>query len=104
MPWNYLQVETAGLRLHPTVGPGGLTRAQAHARVRSLLVLVAETIPDADELICAWDAGVRDDTVSIGPWVWCIYEAEDEQAGARAWVEDLAARLRRSGSRVRVSW
>lgn len=104
MAWNYLQVETIGLRLHPTVGPGGLTRAEAHATVRRLLVLMAETIPDARDLVRAWDEGAADDTAYIGPYVWCIYESDDPVAGARDWVDDLAATLRREGSRVRVAW
>jgi hypothetical protein len=104
MTWNYLQVETTGTVLHPVVGPGGMTRLEAHHRIRALLTLHAETTPSAASLIDAWDAGAEDDTVFAGPYLWAIYESEDPAAGAREWVEDLAAGLRRSGSRVRISW
>jgi hypothetical protein len=102
--WNYLQVETVGTVLHPTVGPGGMTRADAHARVRALLTLHSETTPGAEVLLPAWDAGAPDDTVYVGPLLWCIYEADDPVAGARAWVDDLAATLHRASGRVRVAW
>jgi hypothetical protein len=102
--WNYLQVESEGRMLHPTAGPGGLTRSEAHARVRALLVLHAETAAHAAPLVDAWDAGAADDTVYAGSLVWCIYEADDAVTGARAWVDDLAARLRGSGGAVRIAW
>lgn len=104
MGWNYLQVETNGTTLHPTVGPGGLSRAAAHARVRTFLSLHAETMPGAAVLIDAWDAGAPDDTVYVGTLLWCIYESDDPSAGARVWVDDLAGRLRGTGSRVRIAW
>lgn len=104
MSWNYLQVESSGKRLHPTAGPGGMTRADAHARVRLLLALHAETAPYAASLIDAWDEGAADDTVYAGSYVWCIYEADDASAGARAWVDDLAQRLRGTGSDAKVIW
>ena len=102
--WNYLQVETAGRLLFPTVGPGGLTREQAHRRIRALLVLHAERAPFAEPLVSAWDAGAADDTVFAGAYLWAIYEADDPAAGAREWVDDLARSLSRPGARVRVVW
>lgn len=102
--WNYLQVETAGALLHPIFGPGGMSRAQAHARVRALIALHAESTPGAAVLLEAWDAGAPDDTVYVGPYLWSIYEADDAAAGGREWVEDLATTLRGSGSKIRVMW
>jgi hypothetical protein len=102
--WNYLQVEAAGTLLHPVVGPGGMTRAEAHAFVRTLLVRFAETAPFAEALIPAWDDGAPDDTVYAASFIWAIYAADDPDAGAREWVDDLARSLRRSGSKVRVAW
>jgi hypothetical protein len=104
MAWNYLQIETEGTLLRPTVGPGGMSRAAAHARVRVFLSLHAERVPDTAVLLDAWDAGVPDDTVYVGSLLWCIYEADDPATGAREWVDDLAASLRRTGSKVRVRW
>jgi hypothetical protein len=97
-------LEVDGLTLHPVIGPGGLTRAEAHAFVRTLLHRIAETIGGIEWLIPEWDAGVPDDTVYAGPYLWAIYEADDARAGARAWVEDYARSLRTAGHRVRVAW
>lgn len=104
MPWNYLQVEVADTVLHPVVGPGGLSRAEAHAVVRRLLSLFIETAPYADGLVEEWDAGAADDTAYAGALLWAIYEADDPLEGAREWVEDLARTLRSSGSTVRIAW
>lgn len=102
--WNYLQIETIGRMLYPTLGPGGLTRQQAHARIRALLVLHAESVSYAGALVDAWDAGADDDTVYAGTFLWTIYESDDHTAGAREWIDDLAANLRRSGSKVKIAW
>ena len=102
--WNYLQVETIGRMLFPTIGRGEMTRAEAHARVRALLVRHAETAPYVAPRVDAWDLGAADDTVYAGTYVWAIYEADDATAGAREWVDDLARNLRRSGSKVKIAW
>lgn len=104
MAWNYLQVEASGTVLHPTVGPGDLSRADAHAFVRTLLTRFAETATYAEALVDAWDEGAPDDTVYAASFIWAIYEADDADSGARAWIDDLARSLRRSGSKVRVAW
>lgn len=104
MAWNYLQVEIAGGLLHPSVGPGGLTRDEAHAHVAALLDRHVETFPYASGLREAWDAGAQDDTVFAGPLLWAIYEADDPVAGAHAWVDGLARSLSRPRARVRVAW
>ncbi|MFG6446245.1 hypothetical protein ACFXQA_13365 [Microbacterium sp. P07] len=102
--WNYLQVETAGRMLHPVLGPGGMTREQAHREVRALLNLHVESTPHASGLLDAWDEGAADDTVFAGPFLWAIYEADDTVVGGREWVDDLARGLRRGGSKTRVVW
>lgn len=102
--WNYLQVEATGRMLYPTVGPGGMTREQAHGRVRAFLALHAETATYATALVQSWDEGAQDDTVYAGTFLWAIYESDDAMAGARDWVDDLARNLRRSGSKVKVAW
>jgi hypothetical protein len=102
--WNWMQVETAGSVLHPTIGPGGLDRDDAKAFIRRLLVLEAERTSWAAGLVDAWDAGARDDTVYAGRYLWCIYASDDPAAGARVWVDDLVETLTRSGARVRVAW
>ena len=104
MSWNYLQVEVAGRRLHPVIGPGGLTRQEAHARVRSLLERFVEFAAYADGIVEEWDAGARDDTAYAGSLLWAIYESDDFVEGAHAWVDDLARTLRRSGGKVTVVW
>lgn len=104
MEWNYLQVETIGRMLYPTLGPGGMTRQQAHARVRAFIALHAESAPYAAELLAAWDAGARDDTAFAGTLLWCIYESDDAEAGGRAWIEELANDLRASGSKLDIAW
>jgi hypothetical protein len=103
--WNYLQVEIVGDRLFPTVGPGDFSRAEAHAFVRTFLVRHAEVATYARDMVDAWDAGAQDDTVYAGAFLWAIYEADDADAGAREWVDDLVQTLRRSGSKkLRVQW
>lgn len=104
MSWNYLQVEVTGRRLHPVIGPGGLTRKEAHARVRVLLERFVEDARYADGIVEEWEAGARDDTAYAGSLLWAIYESDDAIAGAHAWVDDLARTLRGSGGRVTVAW
>ena len=104
MAWNYLQVEVADRVLHPILGPGGLTRDEAHAFIRTLLERFVEGAPYADGLVEAWNEGAKDDTVYAGPYLWAIYESAEPVHGAHVWVDDLAATLRGSGSKVRVSW
>lgn len=104
MSWNYLQVEIAGRTLHPVCGPGALSRDEAHAVVLRLLLRHAETTSFAEPLVAAWQEGAADDTVYAGSLLWAIYEADDPTAGAHAWVEELAATLRRGGSKVRIAW
>jgi hypothetical protein len=105
MSWNYLQVEISGDVLFPTVGPGELTRAEAHAFVRTFLVRYAEVAPFVRDLVDAWDAGAQDDTVYAGTYLWTIYESDDVDAGAREWVDDLVRTLRASGSKkLRAAW
>lgn len=86
------------------MGPGGLSRAAAHAKVHVLLERFVEVAPYAERIIEMWNSNPRDDTVYVEQYTWAIYEAEDARAGARVWVEDLALRLRDSGSRVRIAW
>ncbi len=101
MTWNFMQVEIAEQdRIGwPMIGPGGLTREQAHAEIQSIL----DQVP---ALAATWRRGARDDTVHAGPFIWCIYEHDgvDPQPAALVWLEDLAATMRRvSGADVQVA-
>lgn len=99
MVWNYLQVEIRldDRLLVPQIGPGGLTRAQAHAVVQATLDAIG--LPIA----ATWRRGARDDTVYHGLFAWAIYEADDPTVGAHAWLADFAQRLRAAGMHVGIA-
>jgi hypothetical protein len=105
--WNYMQTELVpqDLLIQSMIGPGHLTRDQAHAEVRSLLQRSAAVHPPFRQLVAAWQRGAKDDTVFGGPFVWAIYDhaGSDPSAGALEWLEDYATTLRRSGLDVRVA-
>lgn len=100
--WNHMQVEVVpdDYLIRPTIGPGHLTRDQAHAEIQSIL--------DRDSQLKAlaemWRAGAKDDTVHGGPFIWTIYEhADDPREAARVWLEDFAATMRAAGMDVQVA-
>lgn len=106
MTWNFLQLEVIpdDALVRPMIGPGGLTRAEAHAEILSILTRLAAVQPAAQKLVAAWKRGAPDDTVGVGPFTWAIYEADDPMAGAKEWMDGYIAILRGAGVDVGVSW
>ena len=106
MSWNFLQLEVipADALVRPMIGPGGLTRAEAHAEILSILTRLAAVQPAAQKLVTQWRAGAKDDTVFAGPFTWAIYEHDDPMVGAKEWIDGYIAILRGAGVNVGVSW
>lgn len=87
MAWNYMRVEslsTGAVRVH--IGPGGLSREQAHAGVEGLLVHA-----ELPALAAQWRAGSLGGVVRHERLVWCVYQhaAGDEESAALAEAEAL---------------
>jgi hypothetical protein len=104
VPWNHMQVEFAPADhlIRPMIGPGGMTREQAHAEVQGLL----DRHPPLAPAAATWRQGAKDDTVYHGPLIWCIYEhpdGEDPRRAALVWLEDLATTMRSAGADVQVA-
>lgn len=86
--------------VRPMIGPGGLTREQAHAEIQGLL----DRAPALAETAAVWRAGAKDDTVYRGPFTWTIYEyGDDVRRGAIVWLEDYAQIMRGAGVDVQVA-
>lgn len=88
--------------VRPMIGPGGLTRAQAHAEVQGLL----DRLPALADTAAIWRRGAKDDTVYRGVLTWAIYEypdGEDPRRAAIVWLEDYAQIMRGAGVDVQVA-
>ncbi|WP_213451604.1 hypothetical protein, partial [Rhizomonospora bruguierae] len=102
-----MQVEVSAddLLIRPMIGPGGLTRDEAHAEIQSLLDRsVAAGLPG--EVARTWRRGAKDDTVYAGLLTWTIYEhpdGEDPRRAALAWLEGYAEAMRGMGLDVQVA-
>lgn len=98
-----MQVELVAedLLVRPMIGPGGLTRKQAHAEIQGLL----DRAPALAETAAIWQAGAKDDTVYLGPFTWTIYEydGDDPRRGAIVWLDDYAEIVRGAGVDVQVA-
>jgi hypothetical protein len=107
MAWNHMQIEiTPDDRLiRPMIGPGGLTRDQAHAEVAQILARAAEQTPAVAKLAATWKRGAQDDTVFLGLYAWTIYEHQDDDptSAALAWLDDYAQTMRQAGLDVQVA-
>lgn len=100
--WTYLQVEIVpeDRLLRPMLGPGDLTRSQAHAAVQDIL----DGVPGLAPVATQWRAGAKDDTVYAGLLIWTIIEYEaDRRRAALVWLDDLAATMRSAGADVQVA-
>lgn len=102
--WNFMQVELrpADMLLTSMVGPGGLSRVEAHAEIRGLL----DRHPALAATAAIWRQGAVDDTVYAGPFTWVIYEhdqGEDPRRAALVWLEDFASTMRAAGLDVTVA-
>ncbi|MFD9947663.1 hypothetical protein ACFWYW_46645 [Nonomuraea sp. NPDC059023] len=104
--WNYLQLEMAGEFGQPIIGPGGMTKAQAHSEIRGLLDRLAADQPHLFERAArTWRDGAQDDTVAVelpqdAIVVWALYEcpeAQSPEAAATAWVKNYANIMREAG-------
>lgn len=97
--WNFMMLETvpADLMVRPMIGPGAMTREQAHSEVQALLDRIVGDAPDAKPAAETWRAGAVDDTVGWGPFAWTIYAypaGEDPRVAAIAWIDDYAETIR----------
>lgn len=94
MPWNYMQVKTTAQGgLDPSVGTGGMSQAEAHAKVQEILDLGSTLDPKVAEAARVWRRGAEDDTVHAMPFFWRIYEYpqnEDPAFAAMAWIDEFA--------------
>jgi hypothetical protein len=95
MAWNFMQVEIvpADAMARPMIGPGGLTRDEAHAEIQSIL----DRAPQLAAIAKTWRRGAADDTVYAGPFTWTIYEhpdGEDPRRAALVWLEDFVETMR----------
>lgn len=98
MPWNHMQIELVpeDMLARPLIGPGGLTREQAHAEVQSLL----DRAPALATVAATWRRGAADDTVYAGPFTWTIYPypaGDDPRRAALEWLEDFVRIMRDAG-------
>lgn len=103
MAWTWMQVEVLaaeGLIL-PLVGPGRLTREEAHAEVQRLL----GSRKYLGETAALWERGAKDDTVFSGPFTWTIFKhtGDDPRPAARAWLDGFAETLRAIGIDVQIA-
>lgn len=98
-----MQIELVAedLLVRPMIGPGGLTREQAHAEVQGLL----DRLPALADTAAIWRRGAKDDTVYRDVFTWTIYEyaGEDPRPGAIVWLEDYAQIMRGAGLDVQVA-
>jgi hypothetical protein len=105
--WNFMQLEIVpeDRLIKPMTGPGELTREQARAEVQALLDRSAgELGGQFVQLAARWRAGVKDDTVFLGPFTWTIYEYKGGgwREGAMEWLKDYAATIRAAGINVQT--
>lgn len=106
MSWNFMQAEldTRTRIIRPLLGPGELTRTEAHAEIQSILDRAALGSNEVRRLALAWREGAKDDTVTAGPFTWAIYEhGDDPRLAAREWLEDFAVRMRAVGVDAQVA-
>lgn len=100
--WNFMQLQivVAEMLIKPMIGPGGLTRGQAHTEIQDLLDQAATLSPGLAEIAATWRRGAADDTVYAGLLTWTIYEhvdGDDPRRAALEWLEDYAGTMRAAG-------
>lgn len=100
--WNFLQAEIVpdDRMIRPMIGPGSLTRDQAHAEVQALLDRLGAVSPAMRQAATTWKRGARDDTVYAEVFTWTIYQhpdGQDPRQAAHAWLEDWAQTIRAAG-------
>lgn len=95
-----LQIVAADMLIKPMIGPGGLTRNQAHTEIQNILDQAAKLSPGLEEIAATWRRGAADDTVYAGLLTWTIYEhadGDDPRRAALEWLEDYAQTMRAAG-------
>lgn len=97
MPWNFMQAELnpAAGRIDPMIGEGGLSRDAAVAAIQDLLDRSSELNRQLFSVAELWRRGAADDTVLLGPFIWCVYdypEGQDPTQAAMAWLDDFSRR------------
>lgn len=102
--WNFMQLQLVAddMMIRPLIGPGGLTRDEAHAEIQSILDRAGLLDPSIAELARTWRRGAKDDTVYGGGGLltWTIYEhvdGDDPRRAALEWLEDFARTMRSAG-------
>jgi hypothetical protein len=104
MVWNWMLIEQLfdDRRMKPIIGPGELSREEAHTYVQEAL----DAIPELHSTAELWRPGAEDDVVYWGPWIFAIYEhptGEDPCRAAIEWLEGLADGMRKFGFNVGVA-
>lgn len=105
MAWNWMQAKVVAddRTLRPMIGPGGLSREEAHREIQQILDQAGAPLASIAE---RWRRGAADDTVFAGLLTWCIYghpDGEDPRVAALAWLEDYAQTMRSTGLDVQVA-
>lgn len=101
-----VEISAPDMLIRPMIGTGGLAREQAHAEIQGLLDrgVAGGLIPALTAR--TWRDGAKDDTVSLGPIIWTIYEhpdSEDPRKAAMVWLDDLAQTMRGAGVQVSIA-
>jgi hypothetical protein len=92
-----VEIVPADMQARPMIGPGGLSRDQAHAEIQSIL----DRTPELATVAAIWRRGAKDDTVALGLFTWTLYEhpeGEDPRRAAMVWLEDSAQTMRDAGA------
>jgi hypothetical protein len=68
MAWNFMQLQIVAddMLITPMIGPGGLSRDQAHTEIQHLLDQATTLDPGLEEITATWRRGAADDTVYAG--------------------------------------
>jgi hypothetical protein len=63
-PWNFMQLQIVvdDMLIKPMIGPGGLSRDQAHTEIQHLLDQATRLDPALKEIAATWRRGAADDT------------------------------------------
>ncbi|TFC67793.1 hypothetical protein [Cryobacterium sp. TMT2-4] len=95
--WNWMMIEFAPgtNRGAPMIGPGELSRTVARDSIQQTLSRMGTPMADV------WRKGAKDDTVTVGNFVFAIYQHKQGQSqeGAVEWRKDFAALFRAHGQR-----
>lgn len=99
--WLVVEVRPADRLAVPTYGPGGQSRAQAHAEVAGFLAALPA---DAEPVRALWAAGAKDDIVfysrADGAAMWfaiVAYESGGQLQAVQGWLAEMVELLQGQG-------